>query len=381
MDRNRAIVIVLDGCGAGVAPDAAAFGDVHHPATVKHVWEKSGGFIAPNLARCGFLKACGVETEEPISAYGRLREMSQGKDSVTGHWELMGVITKDPFPTYPDGFPEELLRPFQEKIGSEVIGNRPASGTEIIKELGAEHMRTGKPILYTSADSVFQIACHEDIVPIEKLYEMCEIARNICVPPHNVQRVIARPFIGSEESGYIRTDRRKDYPLDPPQNLVDKVGDVFGVGVIPELFNGRGFRDVKRTQSNPEHAKMLDEALASDASFIFANFEDFDMLYGHRNDPIGFAGALEEFDLILGSVISRLRPNDLLILTADHGNDPTTPGTDHSREYVPVVIIGKDVKSTHLGDIDGMDAVAATVANHLGIEWNTGVNLLDKESS
>jgi len=374
---KRAIVIVMDGCGAGEAPDSAAFGDRDHPATIRHVWEAAGGFQTPHLASIGFLAACGIPSEvgRPDASYGRLQELSMGKDSVTGHWEMMGVVTETPFPTYPNGFPSDLIEVFERRIGSKILGNRPASGTAIIADLGAEHMTTGSPIVYTSADSVFQIACHEGVVPIERLYEMCRIARDLCVEPNNVQRVIARPFDGAP-GAFRRTERRKDFPLPAPPNLIDEIGDVFGIGIIPELFDGRGFRPVRRTQSNGEHAAMLDEALASDARFIFANFEDFDMLYGHRNDPSGFASALEGFDNILGGVLSRLGADDLLLITADHGNDPTSPSTDHSREYVPVCLVRPGGAGRFVGDVPGMTAVGATVANHLGVPWRVGQTLL-----
>ncbi|MEJ5172005.1 MAG: phosphopentomutase, partial [Fimbriimonadales bacterium] len=367
------IVVVLDGCGAGAAPDAAAFGDAHGPATIRHTWDSVGGVRAPHLAACGFFAACGVpEAGSPgleawSVGWGRLRPLSAGKDSVTGHWELMGVVTEKPFPTYPDGFPPELVEPFERAIGSRVLGNKPASGTEIIRELGPEHVATGRPILYTSADSVFQIACHEEVVPVERLYEMCRIARALCVPPHNVQRVIARPFVGNEQEGFVRTGRRKDFPLEPPRNLVDAVGGVWGVGVVPELFAGRGFRPLPRTHDNREHGEALLQGLASDARFVFANFEDFDMLFGHRNDPIGFARALEAFDGYLPSVLDRLTEGDLLILTADHGNDPTDLSTDHTREHVPFCVLERGSGVCELGDLAGLTKVAEAVAGHLGL--------------
>lgn len=367
---KRVIVLVMDGCGAGEAPDAAAFNDFDHPATVLHVWQKAHGLHAPHLQAVGFFAACGVEADPgSLARFGRLRELSQGKDSVTGHWEMMGIITEVAFPTYPEGFPLELVKSVEDRTGCKFIGNCAASGTEIINTLGAEHLRTGHPILYTSADSVFQVAAHEEVVPIEKLYEICVAAREVCVAPHNVQRVIARPFVGDENTGYRRTERRKDFPLDAPPNLLDRIGDAFGIGVVPELFNGRGFRTGPRTQSNPEHAKRLQEALRSDARFIFANFEDFDMLYGHRNDPLGFARCLEEFDTVLGQLRQALSPDDLLILTADHGNDPTSASTDHSREYVPFVLIGESVTPGELGDIEGMTHIAQAIAQHLEIVW------------
>jgi phosphopentomutase len=372
---KRAIVIVLDGCGAGEAPDSAEFGDNDHPATVRHVWEAVGGFVAPNLEACGFLTACGVPVEPgPHARFGRLRELSQGKDSVTGHWEMMGILTSKPFPTYPRGFPASLVTEFEARIGRPTLGNRAASGTQIIQQIGPQHVETGFPILYTSADSVFQLAAHEEVVPLSTLYEWCRIAREICVAPNDVQRVIARPFVGDALNGFTRTQNRKDFPLPAPPNLVDEVGEVYGIGVVPELFDGRGFLPVRRTQSNVEHEKALDGALDSGARFIFANFEDFDMLYGHRNDPQGFAACLERFDAFLGALLPRLGPDDLLILTADHGNDPTSVSTDHSREYVPVSIVGAGAKN--LGDVEGMMAVGATVADHLGIDWDKGVSLI-----
>lgn len=287
---------------------------------------------------------------------------------------MLGAVTADPFPTYPDGFPIPLIKQFEREIGTQTIGNRPASGTQIIADLGELHVDTGFPIVYTSADSVFQIAAHEEVVPLETLYEWCAIARRLCQKPNHVQRVIARPFVG-KVGAFTRTENRKDFPLAAPQNLADVIGDVYGIGVVPELFGSRGFRTVKRTQNNAEHEEMLWRALDSDARFIFANFEDFDMLYGHRNDPAGFAGCLEKFDGFLGRLMPRLGGGDLVILTADHGNDPTTPSTDHSREYVPVALLG-DVAGRELGDVKGMTAVAATVADWLGVEWKVGQSLL-----
>lgn len=374
---KRAIVVVLDGVGAGAAPDAQEFGDFDNPSTLKHVWDANSGFDAPHLAQLGFLAAGGIETSIPVSGrWGRLEELSLGgKDSVTGHWEMMGVVTQARFPTYPNGFPIPLIKAFERSIGTQTIGNKPASGTQIIADLGQFHLETGFPIVYTSADSVFQIACHESVVPIEKLYEWCEIARKLCIAPDNVQRVIARPFNG-EVGAFQRTERRKDYPLEAPPNLCDKIGDVFGIGVIPELFDHRGFRRVRRTQSNADHFEMLKEAFESDARFIFANFEDTDMLYGHRNDAIGFARCLEQFDRYLAEIMARLTPDDVLILTADHGNDPTSASTDHSREYVPFAAFGPAIEAQCLGDIRGMTAVGASVAAQLGVDWNVGESLI-----
>ncbi|MBV6458806.1 MAG: Phosphopentomutase [Fimbriimonadaceae bacterium] len=379
---RRAIVIVLDGCGAGAAPDAEDFGDDAGSDTLRHVWQAAGGIDAPLLIQSGYLASAAPIGSSPKlgrfpSRYGRLQELSRGgKDSVTGHWEMMGIVVDEPFPTYPDGFPIALIKAFERRIGTQTLGNRPASGTAIIAELGQSHVDTGFPIVYTSADSVFQIACHEKVVPVETLYDFCRIARELCVAPNHVQRVIARPFDDDGGGGFVRTERRKDFPLKPPRNLVDVVGNVHGIGVVPELFGGRGFRAVRRTQSNAEHEVALREALAGDARFVFANFEDFDMLYGHRNDPLGFAKCLEQFDRFLLTIVESLTDEDLIILTADHGNDPTTPSTDHSREYVPVVVAGAGQAAGSLGDVAGMASIGATVAAHLGIEWKAGRSLI-----
>lgn len=372
---RRAIVLVLDGVGAGAAPDAELFGDPDGPSTLRHVWDHVGGFDAPNLAACGMLQAGGIVPRRvgtlPAglgAAWGRLRPLSQGgKDSVTGHWEMMGVVMDRRFPTYPDGFPIPLVKAFERAIGVQTLGNQAASGTEIIARLGDLHVQTGFPIVYTSADSVFQIACHEEVVPVETLYAYCHTARQLCVAPNDVQRVIARPFLGDAKGGFTRTERRQDFPVPPPPNLADTIGDVYGIGVVPQLFGGRGFRPVTRTQNNREHRAELERALASDARFVFANFEDFDMLYGHRNDPEGFARCLVEFDATLGDLLGKLGADDLLILTADHGNDPTDASTDHSREYVPFGAIGRRVRPEPLGDLDGFAHVGGWVARHLGL--------------
>lgn len=367
---KRAIVIVMDGCGAGYAPDAAQFGDNDQPNTLKHVWEHAGGIDAPTLVSLGLFEAAGVASSyAKIASYGRLQEVSQGKDSVTGHWEMMGIYTAKPFPTYPGGFPVAVISEFEAKIGRKTLGNKAASGTDIIKELGEEHIRTGSPIVYTSADSVFQLATHEDVVPIDQLYDFCTQAREMLIEPNNVQRVIARPFVGDSLAGFTRTGNRKDFPVPPPHNLIDAIGDVLGVGVVPELFNMRGFRKVARTKNNTEHEKALFAALESDAKFIFANFEDFDMLYGHRNDPIGFASALTAFDKTLESLLPRLGQEDLLIITADHGNDPTSASTDHSREYTPFITYQMGHPSQHFGDQKAFWHVGMAVAEHLGIAF------------
>lgn len=380
---NRVICLVLDGCGAGAAPDAADFNDFaeNEGHTLANVWKAAGPIDAPTLIDLGYFAGACVGPAPGIAAYGRLREVGIGKDTVTGHWEMMGIHVAEAFPTYPDGFPIPLIKEYEAAIGMQTIGNEAASGTEIIARLGQTHVETGCPIVYTSADSVFQIACHEEVVPMKQLYEICLAARALLTPPHAVGRVIARPFLGNENDGFVRTERRRDFPLEPPRNLVDliaeQVGPVFGIGVIPEVFAHRGFREVQRTQDNTQHFEMLKVALDSDARFIWANFEDFDMLYGHRNDPVGFARALEAFDGYLAEIMCKLGVGDLLIVTADHGNDPTTPSTDHSREYVPVSLWHSGMSaSTPLGDKVGLWCIGATVAHTLGVPFERGEPLL-----
>lgn len=395
----RVIVIVMDGCGVGALPDATLYG-ADDPAsnTLAHVADAVGGLYLPTLQSLGLgnvTPIAGVSAPPPplLGAggppapptwreggwgvrFGKMAERSAGKDSVTGHWEMIGIITEQPFPTYSHGFPPEVIEPFEQAIGKKVLGNIPASGTEIIKRLGEEHMKTGRPIVYTSADSVFQIAAHEEIVPIADLYAICETARRLLVAPNNVQRVIARPFVGTNAADFRRTERRKDFPLPPPEpNVLSSLAGAgrrtHAVGVIAELFPARYFAKSRRTQSNPEHLDAIEEAIAGDEfDFLFANCEDFDMLYGHRNDPAGFAEALAYFDQRLAAILNMLREDDLLILTADHGNDPTTPSTDHSREYVPVIVTGKRVEGGDLGMRTTFADLGATVARALGVLWS-----------
>jgi phosphopentomutase len=361
---RRAFVLVLDGCGAGFAPDAPQFGDLHQPSTIFNVWQKAGGLNAPFLEGLGFFSACGIGSAPSGATWGRLKPLSMGKDSVTGHWEMMGALVSKPFPTYPQGFPPDLLGAFEEATGVQTLGNRPASGTAILDDLGAEHLETGRPILYTSADSVFQIAAHEEKIPLQTLYDWCHIARKICQGEHAIQRVIARPFVG-QPGRWVRTQNRRDFPLPAPPNLVDRLAPVLGVGVVPQLFDGRGFHPIPRSQNNQEHGEWVMKSLNLDFPFVFANFEDFDMLYGHRSDPPGFARCLEEFDVWLGGFLGRLGPEDLVILTADHGNDPTDASTDHTREWVPVVMTGAGNQSGHLGDLDGLAHVGQWVEGWL----------------
>jgi len=332
----------------------------------------------PTLERLGLGSVAAIQGVAPIQAvgaWGRMAEASVGKDSVTGHWELMGIVTETPFPTYPEGFPHDLLAEFEARIGRGTLGNVAASGTEIIRRFGAEHLATGRPIVYTSADSVFQLAAHEEVVPVEKLYAMCAAAREMLTGRNNVQRVIARPFVGAVPDDFRRTEHRRDLVLTPPapnflSALQDEGKTAQAIGVVADLFPRSYFARAERTQNNPAHlAAILEAVRAGSEDLVFANCEDFDMLYGHRNDPAGFAHSLEAFDAALGGIVSGLRPEDLLVLTADHGNDPTTASTDHSREYVPLLVQGGGA----LGDLGTRATfadVAATAAGWLGVPWS-----------
>ncbi len=350
---NRVILIVLDGCGVGAMPDAALYGDSDpQSATLPHVAEAIGGLSLPTLQALGLGNIVPIRGLSPVHArggWGRLAEASAGKDSVTGHWELMGIVTETAFPTYPHGFPVDVMADFEARIGRGTLGNMAGSGTEMLKRFGAEHLATGKPIVYTSADSVFQIAAHESIVPLAALYEMCAAARELLVPPNNILRVIARPFSGGSPDSFRRTENRRDFPLAPPEpNCLARLQaagkTVHAIGVVADLFPRTYFARAQRTQTNTAHlAAILEAVRLGQEDFVFANCEDFDMLFGHRNDPAGFAACLEEFDSALGEIIEELKTEDLLILTADHGNDPTTVSTDHSREYVPLMIYGGGV--------------------------------------
>ena len=351
---NRVILIVLDGCGVGAMPDAALYG-VSDPqsATLPHVAEAVGGLTLPTLQALGLGNIVPIRGISPVHAsggWGRLAEVSAGKDSVMGHWELMGIVTETAFPTYPHGFPVDVIAEFEAQIGRGTLGNMAGSGTEMLQRFGAEHLATGKPIVYTSADSVFQIAAHEAIVPLSALYEMCAAARELLVPPSNVLRVIARPFSGESPDSFRRTENRRDFPLAPPEpNCLARLQaagkSVHAIGVVADLFPRTYFARAERTQSNPAHLAAIREAVRSgQEDFVFANCEDFDMLFGHRNDPAGFAACLEEFDAALGGIIEDLKAEDLLILTADHGNDPTTASTDHSREYVPLLVYSGGIR-------------------------------------
>jgi phosphopentomutase len=342
----RIIWIVLDSVGIGELPDAADYGDVGRD-TLGHI-ARSRPLRVPNLVRLGLANIKPLEhlapPPRPAGSFGKGATVSPGKDTTTGHWEMAGIWLDRAFPVYPHGFPKDLIAEFERQIGRRTLGNKPASGTEIIKELGEEHVRTGFPIVYTSGDSVFQIAAHEDVIPIAELYRMCEIARKLLDGPNRVGRVIARPFTGPP-GNFRRTERRHDYAVEPPRPmlldvLADRAVPVFGVGKIHDIYNGRGVQDYVTTKNNADGMAKLTEALSQrPRGLIFANLVDFDMLYGHRKDLEGFARSLEEFDALLGPFLDSLRPSDLLLITADHGcdPDPVNPTTDHSREYVPIL--------------------------------------------
>lgn len=375
--QRRAAILVLDSLGVGALPDAENYGD-EGANTLGHTAAFVGGLELPNLARLGIGNLTAVAGVPPIpaaaaaGAFGRMAERSAGKDTMTGHWEMMGVITSVPMRTFPNGFPPELIEKFEQAIGRKVLGNKVASGTVIIEELGPEHMRTGRPIVYTSADSVFQIACHEDIVPVEELYRMCRIARELLVGEWAVGRVIARPFTGQPGS-FVRTPRRHDFAMLPPQpTLLERLHHagvpVTAVGKIQDIFSGRGITSHVPTRNNDEGIQAVTALLAGGTTgLIFANLVDFDMLYGHRNDPRGYAAALEAFDRAIPAMLAALRPGDLLFITGDHGCDPTTPSTDHSREYVPVLVAGPGVRGHDLGTRSTFADLGATVAEMFGV--------------
>lgn len=369
---KRVIVFVLDGVGAGEAPDAAEYGDIGSNSLSNTAYAV-GGLKLPNLEKIGFghiTPMVGVPAVvSPSGAFGRMKPKSSGKDSVTGHWELMGIYLKEPFPTYPNGFPKVVLDEFTRLTGLEVLGNKAASGTEIIKELGEEHIRTGKPIVYTSADSVFQIAAHEEIIPIQKLYELCEISRKMLVGQHGVGRVIARPFIGDRAENFSRTNRRHDYPRyaehDNVMDTLIKHGkSVFATGKIDDLFGNRGISVTNHTTNNLDSTKAALEFMQRDfEGLLFANLIEFDQIYGHRNDARGYADAIEGFDAFLPEIQKNLKESDIVMVVADHGVDPTTPSTDHSREFIPLLVFGDPVKpGVNLGIRETFADVGATVA-------------------
>lgn len=376
MKIKRVFIIVLDSFGIGELPDAYAYGD-SGSSTIRAV-AGSEKFNTPNLAKLGLFNIDGVTvgtpTESPMGAYSRMREMSKGKDTTIGHWEIAGIISDRPLPTYPHGFPQDILEKFEKATGRKVLCNKPYSGTEVIMEYGREHVETGALIVYTSADSVFQIAAHEEVVPLEKLYEYCEIARNILTGEHGVGRVIARPFIG-EYPNFKRTSNRHDFSINPPRPtmldyLKESGREVIAVGKINDIFNGKGVTDKMRTKNNEDGMDQTIKLQDRDfEGLCFTNLVDFDMLYGHRNDVDGYAAALTAFDVRLGEFLNRMNPDDVLIITADHGCDPSTESTDHSREYVPLLIYGDAIApSVNAGTRGCFGDAAATVLDMFNVQ-------------
>lgn len=369
---KKVILIVLDSAGIGALPDAALYGD-ERANTVLHVRQKNPDVLLPNLDELGLARILGLVGPQKLKgSLAVLAEASQGKDTTTGHWELAGVVSREKMPTFPQGFPTELIVAFEQAIGRKIIGNYAASGTEIISRLGGEHLATGYPIVYTSADSVFQIAAHESIIPIQKLYEFCEVARALLTGPWAVGRVIARPFTG-EAGHFTRTSNRHDFSLVPPQpTTLDRVKQyglpVIGVGKIADIFAGQGLTDKIATISDMDGVdKTLQKMAQYTDGFIFTNLVDFDMKYGHRNDARGYALALADFDARLPEILKAMNPDDLLIITADHGCDPTIPGTDHTREYVPALLYRPSLAGDqNFGMRQTFADIGATVLDHLG---------------
>ena len=376
---NRVILIVLDSVGIGYLPDAHLYGD-EGSNTLGHIVEKYPALHIPNMISLGLgnidLNNLLPKVQNPLASYGKAMEQSAGKDTTTGHWEIAGTILEKPFPTFLDGFPTSFMADFEAAIGSKTIGNYAASGTAIIDDLGDEHVRTGFPIVYTSADSVFQIAMHESVIPIERQYEICQIARDMLTGDYEVGRVIARPFVGTSGQ-YTRTSRRKDFATMPPDNVLDAINkqgkEVLGIGKIYDIFAGKGITRSIKTANNQEGIEATISAIENDeASLIFTNLVDFDMHFGHRRDVVGYAKCLEAFDAKLPEIMSKMKEDDILIITADHGNDPTWTGTDHTREYIPILIYGQNVpKAYNFGVRNSFVDIAATVADALGMDFET----------
>lgn len=375
MKYKRVFLVVLDSVGIGELPDAAEYGDegsntLRSCMTVKEC-------ELPNLKRLGLFNIdgidCGEKDTSPVGVYGRCKEKSKGKDTTTGHWEICGLVSQKPFPTYPKGFPDEVIGEFERRTGRKVICNKPYSGTDVIRDYGKEHLETGALIVYTSADSVFQIAAHEKEVPVEALYEYCRIAREILTGDHAVGRVIARPFEG-EYPDFRRTARRHDFSLVPPADTLLDVLEAEGYGIIPvgkiyDIFAGKGLKKAIPTVSNADSMNKMREALESDfTGLCFVNLVDFDMVYGHRNNARGYTKALTEFDRFLGEFIPQMKADDLLIITADHGCDPLTPSTDHSREYTPLLVYSEGIKAKNLGTRESFADIGKTVADIFGIK-------------
>jgi phosphopentomutase len=389
MSFKRIVLIVLDSVGIGEMPDAAAYGDTGSD-TLGNIARRRP-LSLPNFRRLGLANIRPLDGLDPVASpagsFGRCALASPGKDTTTGHWEMVGIHLDKPFPLYPNGFPREVMDEFEKRIGRSTLGNRPASGTEILKELGEQHMRTGSPIVYTSADSVFQIAAHEEVIPVWELYKMCETARSILRGPYEVGRVIARPFTG-EPGSFTRTANRKDYAVPPPRGmLLDQLESrkvpVYSVGKILDIFLGRGIGEYEKTKTNADGmAKTLAAMDEQPEGLIFVNLVDFDMLYGHRNDVEGYARALEETDAWIPRLLDQAGGGDLIIFTADHGCDPTTPSTDHSREYVPLLTYGPKARpGVNLGTRTTLSDIGQTVAANFGTSIPKGTSFLDTISA
>ena len=385
---KRVILIVLDSVGVGELPDAAEYGDVGSN-TLCNVSREMGGLEIQNMITFGIGNIDGLRdvgrTDNPTACFGKLAEKSKGKDTVTGHWEISGIILEEPLRTFPNGFPEDIIKEFEEKTGTRVLGNVVASGTEIIKELGDEHRKTGYPIVYTSADSVFQIAANEDVIPLERLYWMCEVARGIFVGSRNIGRIIARPFV-ERDGEYIRTSNRKDFAIDPPSKtmldyLKEKGFEVSAVGKIEDIFNKRGITRAVHIKNNSDGVdKTLEYMRTAEDGLIFTNLVDFDMLYGHRNNVKGYAQSLEEFDSRLPELIGEMRQGDVLIITADHGCDPVSESTDHSREYIPLLVYGSSIKTgVNLGTRDCFCDIGKTILDFFSVKNDINGTSFSKE--
>lgn len=386
-ETKRVFLIVLDSFGIGEAPDAAKFHD--EGSNTLGTIAKAEEFYTPNLKKLGMFHIDGVTAgerdQEPVGSYGRMTERSQGKDTTIGHWEIAGIISNDPLPTYPNGFPDEVLQEFKRQTGRGILCNKPYSGTDVIRDYGKQHVETGDLIVYTSADSVFQIAAHEEVVPLEELYRYCKIAREILKGEHGVGRVIARPFVG-EYPDYKRTPHRHDYSLIPPNTtmldcLCEAGLDTIGIGKIYDIFAGKGIQKTTSIVNNADGMNKTLETQKEDFHGIcFVNLVDFDMVYGHRNDVKGYARAATEFDVLLGQFMEAMRPEDVLIITADHGCDPGTASTDHSREYTPMLIYGQGIKAgVSIGTRDTFADIAATVLDLFGLKGEiAGLSFLNE---
>ncbi len=375
---KRVFTIVIDSVGAGEMPDAAAFGDVG-ANTLANIAKATGGLNMPVMEKLGLgsiIDIEGIEKVEPTAVVGKMAELSNGKDTMTGHWEMMGIQTTKPFITFTDtGFPKELIDELEQRTGRKVVGNKAASGTEIIKELGEHHVATGDLIVYTSADSVLQICAHEEVIPLEELYEICHIAREITLRDEwRLGRIIARPFIGTNKDDFTRTPNRHDYALEPTERttlneLKDAGFDVISIGKISDIFNASGITEGNSIKSNHHGMETLVDVMDKDyKGFCFVNLVDFDALYGHRRNPEGYKGALEEFDTDLQSVLDKLQDDDLLVVLADHGNDPTMPGTDHTREYVPLVVYANNIQGKELEVRESFADLGATIAENFDVK-------------